>query len=63
MEQLALSELFNNQPKINSWYTKIKKMDIYEKAVTEFIPQALIDYLYQCGEDQKDKIFKLLEKN
>jgi len=63
MEQLALSDLFNNRPKINAWYTKIKKMDIYQKAVTAFIPQPLIDYLYQCGEDQKDKIFKLLEKN
>lgn len=65
MEQLALNELFdiNNRPNINSWYTKIKKMDIYEKAITSFIPNKLIDFLGQCGEDQKDEVFKLMEKN
>ena len=65
MEQLALDELFdiNNRPNINSWYAKIKKMDIYEKAITTFIPNQLIDFLGQCGQDQKDEVFKLMEKN
>ena len=65
MEQLALNELFdiNNRPNINSWYEKIKKMDIYEKAITAFIPNQLIDFLGQCGQDQKDEVFKLMEKN
>ena len=65
MEQLALNELFdiNNRPNINSWYAKIKKMDIYEKAITAFIPNQLIDFLGQCGQDQKDEVFKLMEKN
>ena len=65
IEQLSLNELFhvNNRPNINLWYGKIKKMDIYERAVTAFIPNTLIDFLGQCGADQKEEIFKLMEEN
>ena len=63
MEQLALSELFdtNNRPNINSWYTKIKKMNIFKHSVTVFIPKTLIDFLTKCGEEQKQKVLKLIE--
>ena len=63
MEQLALGELFSStkRPNINNWYERIKNMDIFENAVTSFIPEALIGVLTKFGNDQKDRVFKIME--
>ena len=63
MDQLALSSLFNvgTRSNIYSWYSKIQKMDIFEKAVTEFIPQPLVTVLNKFGEDQKDQVLTIME--
>ena len=65
MDQLALSSLFNvgTRSNIYSWYSKIQKMDIFEKAVTEFIPQPLVTVLNKFGEDQKDQVLTIMENN
>ena len=65
MEQLALGELFSptKSPNINNWYERIKNMDIFENAVTSYIPKALIGVLTKFGNDQKDTIFKIMEKS
>ena len=65
MEQLALGELFSStkRPNINLWYERIKNMDIFENAVTSYIPEALIGVLTKFGNDQKDTIFKIMEKS
>ena len=65
MDQLALSSLFNESTRSNiySWYNKIQKMDIFQKAVTEYIPQPLVAVLNKFGEDQKDQVLTIMEKD
>ncbi|MBL6900099.1 glutathione S-transferase family protein [Gammaproteobacteria bacterium] len=65
MDQLALSSLFNesSRPNICSWYRKIQKMDIFQKAVTQFIPQPLVTILNKFGEDQKDQVLTIMEND
>jgi glutathione S-transferase len=65
LEQLALGELFNvsTRPNICDWYGKIKIMEIFTKAVTDFIPEQLISVLGKFGEDQKDQVISIMEKN
>jgi hypothetical protein len=65
MDQLALSSLFdeNTRPNIYSWYKKIQKMDIFRKAVTEFVPQPLVVVLNKFGEDQKDQVLTIMEND
>jgi hypothetical protein len=38
-------------------------MDIFEKAVTEFIPQPLVTVLNKFGEDQKDQVLTIMEND
>ena len=65
MEQLGLSELFNvsTRPNICAWYERIKAMEIFTKAVTDFIPDQLISVLSKFGEDQKDQVISIMEEN
>ena len=65
MDQLALSSLFNvgTRSNIYSWYSKIQKMDIFQKAVTEFLPQPLVTVLNKFGEDQKDQVLTIMEND
>ena len=63
IEQLALGELFSSskRPNISLWYERIKNMDIFNNAVTSFIPETLIGVLTKFGNDQKDRVFKIME--
>ena len=65
MEQLGLSELYNvsTRPSICAWYERIKAMEIFTKAVTDFIPDQLISVLGKFGEDQKDQVISIMEEN
>ena len=36
-------------------------MDIFNNAVTSFIPETLIGVLTKFGNDQKDRVFKIME--
>jgi hypothetical protein len=38
-------------------------MDIFQKAVTEFLPQPLVTILNKFGEDQKDQVLAIMENN
>ena len=60
-----MGDLFdeNSRPNIRSWYNNIKSMEIFEKAVSAFIPEALITVLGKFGEDQKEQVFKIMEEN
>ena len=38
-------------------------MDIFRKAVTEFVPQPLVVVLNKFGEDQKDQVLTIMEND
>ena len=63
IEQLALGELISSskRPNISLWYERIKKMDIFNNAVTSFIPETLSGVLTKFGNDQKERVFKIME--
>ena len=65
IEQLALGELISSskRPNISLWYERIKNMDIFNNAVTSFIPEALIGVLTKFGNDQKERVLKIMEDN
>ena len=65
MEQLSMNDLFseNLRPNIKAWYDNIKSMEIFEKAVSAFIPEPLIAVLGKFGEDQKEQVFKIMEES
>ena len=61
-----LLKMFHQILRKYRWFIDIfftaKNMDIFENAVTSYIPEALIGVLTKFGNDQKDKIFKIMEK-
>ena len=65
IEQLALGELISSskRPNISLWYERIKNMDIFNNAVTSFIPEVLIGVLTKFGNDQKERVLKIMEDN